>query len=155
VIRKYLKAIALEFAERGEYNSFKHGLRTMRAEASEVTLFTTQGKSLWSAEALVTNYLELQTLNGKGNQRKVRMVAKAIDFERSFRIIEFNTHLMANLVSIGRALARQETTAKLFVVDAETELSELLRLTVLAGQKRGFTNLTFDYPLAYSRRDGK
>jgi hypothetical protein len=127
----------------------------MRAEASEVTLFTTQGKSLWSAEALVTAYLELQTLNGKGNLEKVRLVAKAIDFERSFRIIEFNTHLITNLVSIGQAMARQETTAKLFVLDDEADLSELLRPTLLAGQKRGFTNLTFDYPLAYSREEPK
>jgi hypothetical protein len=153
VIREYLKALAREFAESGEYNSFKHGLRAMRAEASEVTLFTAQGKSLWSAEALVTSYLELQTLNAKGNQRKIRMVAKAIDFERSFRIVEFNTRIMTNLVQIGLARARKETHAQLFVVDEETDLSELLRPTVRAGQRHGFANFTFDYPLTYSLGD--
>ena len=30
LIKKYLKAIAREFTERGEYNSFRHGLRTTR-----------------------------------------------------------------------------------------------------------------------------
>jgi hypothetical protein len=156
LIEKYLKAIAREFTERGEYNSFKHGLRTMRTHASEITLSTEPGgKPLWSAEALVTTYLELQALKGKSNQRKVSSVTKAIDFERSFRILEFNTHLMTNLIRIGRAIARHETTANLFTVDNDTDLSELLRPTVLAGQKPGFTNFRFDFPLIISLRDGK
>jgi hypothetical protein len=153
MIREYLKAIAREFAERGEYNSFKHGLRTMRADTSEITISTAQGKKAWSAEALVTTYLTLQSLRGRGDRRKLRLVAKGIDFERSFRIIEFNTHLMTNLVQIGRAPASKDTHAKLFVLDDEADLSELLRPTMLAGQKQGFTNFTFDYPLIYSPGD--
>lgn len=57
---------------------------------------------------------------------------------------------MKNLVQIGLALAKQKSSADLFVVDNEMDLREILRPTAISGQKSGFTSIKFNYPLIYS-----
>jgi len=137
----YVRRLAKEFQDKQDFNSYKHGLRTMRAKPSSPKLRSLDGKELLRWNELTTTYLEVGKRVEKNGQvfRDLRIVNKAIDHEKSVRIIVTNTHLMRNLFEIRKAqlLGRSEIEVKLF--DKEHNAFDVLRRTKLGMSYDKFT----------------
>ena len=114
----YIKGLAKEFQEfqgKAGYNSYKHGLRTLAPHDFRASV----GPIKW--EELTTTYLVLgEPVKWKGDfVSDVQIVFKAIDYERSKRIIITNTKLMHNLFEIKKALLRGQTQINAFLFEKE------------------------------------
>lgn len=111
----YIKGLAKEFQEKADYNSYKHGLRTLAPHDFRASI----GPLKW--EELTTTYLVLgNPMKWKGDLlRDLHVVYKAIDYERSKRIIITNTQLMHNLFEIKKALINGQTQIKAFTFENE------------------------------------
>lgn len=118
----YFKMLAKEFQNKADYNSYKHGLRTLKLHEFRAQL----GNVKW--EELATIYLDITDPIEVQNElvSDLHLVVKAIDYERSERIIIANTKLMHNLFEIQKAIATQEGTQKgtlcLFGKDDATQI---------------------------------
>jgi hypothetical protein len=76
----------------------------------------------------------------------VKVAAKAIDHERSIRIIVNNTHLMHSLIQIKRAQLENRKIANLKIFDEDTNSLDVLKPT-----KSGFivNKMTFPFLVRY------
>jgi len=128
---EYIRELARQFRDRQDYNSFKHGLRTMKPRVSSTSISSTNGKPILQWSELATTYLEVGArFETDGHMvRCIKLVSRAIDYEKSARIIETNTHLVHNLLEIRMAqvTGRKEITLKLF--DKERNAFDILRRT--------------------------
>lgn len=147
VIGEYLKQLADEFSDRADYNSFKHGLRITRLGKGSIKFGTVS-----LGEELVTTYLELKRTASTGRPEKiVNMATKAIDFERSFRLVEFNTHLIRNLIRVPKALLEGKNIAELYLVEPDTEAWHLLRPSWSESKRSGFSKISISQPIVLQR----
>lgn len=128
---RYIRALAKEFCDKEDYNSFKHGLRTLRARSTSGGFSTVEGRPLLEWNETVTTFLEVGKPVRTGDQvfREVKVAAKAIDHERSIRIIMNNTHLMHNLIQIKKAQFENKKTANLKIFDADSNVLDVLKPT--------------------------
>jgi hypothetical protein len=128
---QYIRELARLFRDRQDYNSFKHGLRTLKPKISSTSLSSINGKPIIQWSELATTYLEVEApveLNGR-SVRYVHLVSKAIDFEKSVRIIETNTRLIHNLLEIQKAIATGRKEIALTLFDKERNAFDILRRT--------------------------
>jgi hypothetical protein len=128
---EYIRELAREFRDRQDYNSFKHGLRTLKPKTSLTSLSSADGKTILRWTELATTYLEVGApFETKGHMvRCIKLVSKAIDYEKSVRIIETNTHLVHNLLEIRRAKTTGKTKITLKLFDKERRAFDILRRT--------------------------
>jgi hypothetical protein len=145
---RYIRALAKEFCDKEDYNSFKHGLRTLRARSTSGGFSTVEGRRLLEWNETVTTFLEVgEPVNtGEGVLREVKVAAKAIDHERSIRIIVNNTHLTHNLIQIKKAQLENKKTANLKIFDEDSNVLDVLKPT-----KSGFSlkKMTFPFLVSY------
>lgn len=87
-IRRFIEHLAKEFTDRGDYNAYKHGFRAFRIK-QQITIGPTQdGKKLVFDDLEGVRYLALkESLQDDSIIKKIRIVTKGINVERSFRII--------------------------------------------------------------------
>jgi hypothetical protein len=119
----YIKELAKDFLDRDDYNSYKHGLRTLAAREFKAAL----GPVNWQEEA-TTTYLTLTkpTETREAIVRDVCVTIKAIDYVRSKRIIATNTNLMHNLFEIKKAQAIERQGVRLGVFPQEMIVPDVL-----------------------------
>ena len=115
--------LAKEFQDKDDYNAYKHGLRTLTPQDFRLKMTSQSATPIqlkW--EALTTTYLVIgQPMEWKNNLvSDLKVVTKAIDYERSKRIIVTNTHLMHNMFEIKKALTHGTTQINLHLFGQET-----------------------------------
>jgi hypothetical protein len=115
----YVKALAKEFQDKADYNSYKHGLRTLIPQEFRAQLGQQLKQIEWAE--LVTSYLVLKKPVRWKNQwvSDLELVFRALDYERSKRIIVTNTHLMHNLFEIKKALTSGKSRVTLCLFDSD------------------------------------
>ena len=127
----YFKMLANEFQDRADYNSYKHGLRTLAPHEFKAKLESETKQALLNWDELTTTYLVLMNpVKWKSELvSDLHVVYKAIDHERSKRIIIMNTHLMYNLFQIQKALVGGTKQAAIWLSSKEGEAFDVLRPT--------------------------
>lgn len=87
-IRRFIEQLAKEFIERGDYNAYKHGFRAFKLK-QQITIGPTQdGTKLVFDDLENVRYLALkESVQDDFITKKIHIVTKGINVERSFRIV--------------------------------------------------------------------
>lgn len=97
-IRKGVICLAQDFADRSEYNCFKHGLRVFRNINEIRVLDQEQGEKIVDID--LQNSFTYHLHNQKRKERTI--VTKSYDIERMFNMTSFCSNLIINMIYLRR-----------------------------------------------------
>jgi len=108
-IKKALVSLAQELSDRGEYNSYKHGLRYLQA----FTTFKLGGKEVMELDKSLT----FVRYNKETKQPEYETIA--LDTDRDLRITSMTTWLIHNIIAARRSLFFGEKPKFLIMTDEQ------------------------------------
>lgn len=119
-IRHAIKLLAIDFADRAEYNAYKHGLRLIPALANISIQEAETGKSIINAD--VTDSMSFFTRTNLDN--KIQIVTKLFDTKRDAEMTILCSNLIKNIIYYRRIFLTDYKPDKVEIVLFDKEAVE-------------------------------
>ena len=109
---QYLRALAKEFLDHPEYNSYKHGLRSFVGKIRYQIFDDNTRTKLNDMQSDMIEFLEFQKKDSSGRPYSengkpytiIRLTTKGFDHARDYRILEMNSAILSNLLYSRKVL---------------------------------------------------
>jgi len=131
-INDYLKRLAKEYSDKGDYNSYKHGLRALNINASVRMQEQDTGKPIFESSTDATVYLGKERVKiDNVEMDKIVLLTKALDYKKAINIIGVNIALIHNIIEARRAtLKKKQSTQIKFLLFHDRSVADIFKPTI-------------------------
>jgi hypothetical protein len=112
-VTRYLEALAGEYIDHAEYNSYKHGLRGFPGNLKLQAIDEKDGHTVFDSHNDFIEFLQFtkESYHGKMHTR-IKLIKKTYNYKRDLRIVRMNSIILCNLFHAKKIMIQNHTERK-------------------------------------------